>query len=47
MIAGLLFLAGVLVVVFLIANDRRRVFWRAPRRRDSRGSHLPIRFFWW
>lgn len=47
MIAGLLFLAGLLVVVFLIANDRRRVFWRDPRRRDSRGSHLPIRFFWW
>lgn len=47
MIAGLLFLAGLLVVVFLIANDRRRVFWRDPRRWDSRGSHLPIRFFWW
>ena len=47
MIAGLLFLAGVLVVVFLIANDRRRVFWRDPRRSRHRGSHLPIRFFWW
>ena len=47
MIAGLLFLAGLLVVVFLIAKDRRRVFWRDARRRDSRGSHLPIRFFWW
>lgn len=47
MIAGLLFLAGLLVVVFLIAQDRRRVFWRDARRRDSRGSPLPIRFFWW
>lgn len=46
-IAGSLFLAGLLFVVFIIACDRRRVFWRDPRRRDSRGSHLPIRFFWW
>ncbi len=47
MIAGIVFLVALLLVVFLIANDRRRVFWRNPRRRDSRGSHLPIRFFWW
>ena len=47
MIAGIVFLVGLLLVVFLIANDRRRVFWRDPRRKDSRGSHLPIRFFWW
>ena len=46
-IAGSLFLVGLLFVVFIIAYDQRRVFWRDPRRRDSRGSHLPIRFFWW
>ena len=46
-IAGVLFLVGLLAVVLLIAYDPRRVFWRDPRRRDSRGSHLPIRFFWW
>ena len=47
MIAGIIFLAGLLLVIFYIAGDRRRLFWRDPRRRDSRGSHLPIRFFWW
>ena len=47
MIAGIVFLAGLLLVIFYIAGDRRRLFWRDPRRRDSRGSHLPIRFFWW
>ncbi|MDE2844323.1 MAG: hypothetical protein OXN21_13205 [Chloroflexota bacterium] len=47
MIAGVLFLVGLFVVIFLIAHDPRRVFWRDARRRDSRGSHLPIRFFWW
>jgi len=47
MIAGLLFLVGLIVVVFFIAHDPRRVFWRDARRRDNRGSHLPIRFFWW
>ena len=47
MIAGIIFLAGLLVVVFGIAADRRRVFWRYARRRDRRGGHLPIRFFWW
>ena len=46
-IAGVLFLLGLLLVVLSIAHDPRRVFWRDPRRRDSRGSHLPIRFFWW
>lgn len=46
-IAGALFLVGLLFVVFIIAHDPRRVFWRDSRRRDSRGSHLPIRFFWW
>ena len=46
-IAGLLVLCGLLFVVFAIARDPRRLFWRDPRRRDSRGSHLPIRFFWW
>lgn len=35
MIAGLLFLAGVLFVVGVVARDRRRVFWRDPRRRDG------------
>ena len=47
MIAGIIFLAGLLVVVFGIAFDRRRVFRRDARRRDRRGCHLPIRFFWW
>ena len=47
MIAGIIFLAGLLVVVFGIAADRRRVFWRDARRRDRRGGHLPVRFFWW
>lgn len=47
MIAGIVFLAALLVVVVIIARDPRRVFWRDARRRDSRGSHLPIRFFWW
>ena len=47
MIAGIIFLAGLLVVVFGIAADRRRVFWRDARRRDRRGGHLPLRFFWW
>ena len=47
MIAGIVFLVGLLLVVLVIANDPRRVFWRNARRRDSRGSHLPIRFFWW
>ena len=47
MIAGILFLCGLLFVVLFIAYDPRRVFWRDPQRRDSRGSHLPIRFFWW
>ena len=46
-ISGILFLLGLVTVIFLIAFDPRRVFWRNPRRRDSRGSHLPIRFFWW
>ena len=32
MIAGIIFLAGLLVVVFGIAADRRRVFWRDARR---------------
>ena len=45
MIAGIIFLAGLLVVVFGIAADRRRVFWRDARRRDRRGGHLPLRFF--
>ena len=47
MIAGIIFLAGLLVVVFGIAFDRRRVFWRDARRRDRRGGHLPLRVFWW
>ena len=46
-IAGILFLVSLLTVVLSIAYDPRRIFWRDPRRRDSRGSHLPIRFFWW
>ena len=46
-IAGILFFVSLLVVVLLIAYDPRRVFWRDARRRGSRGSHLPIRFFWW
>ena len=44
MIAGIIFLIGLLVVVFGIAADRRRVFWRDARRRGRRGGHLPIRF---
>ena len=47
MIAGIIFLAGLLLVIFGIAFDRRRLFWRDARRRDSRGGHLPLRFFWW
>ena len=46
-IAGILFFVSLLIVVLLIAHDPRRLFWRNARRRDSRGSHLPIRFFWW
>ena len=46
-IAGILFFVSLLAVVVLIAYDPRRLFWRDSRRRDSRGSHLPIRFFWW
>ena len=46
-IAGILFLLGLLFVLLVVAYDPRRLFWRDPRRRDSRGSHLPIRFFWW
>ena len=40
MIAGILFLCGLLFVVLFIAYDPRRVFWRDPRRRDSRGVSL-------
>ncbi len=47
MIAGVIFLVALMLVVLLISRDPRRVFWRDARRRDSRGSHLPIRFFWW
>ena len=47
MIAGIIFLAGLLVVVFGIAADQRQVFWRDARRRSRRGGPLPLRFFWW
>ena len=46
-ISGILFFVSLLIVVLSIAYDPRRLFWRDPRRRASRGSHLPIRFFWW